>query len=81
MGTWNGTIRLEDLSGQVGFNLVHYTVGSQKTQQFEIHYTRSGTRINNSLNYRPGCTFVTAASFLNITAITGITNLSEISYY
>ena len=21
MGTWNGTIRLEDLSGQVGFNL------------------------------------------------------------
>ena len=27
------------------------------------------------------CVFVTAASFLNITAITGIANLSEISYY
>ena len=29
----------------------------------------------------PGRVFVTAASFLNITAITGIANLSEISYY
>ena len=30
---------------------------------------------------RPECTFVTAASFLNITTKTGIANLIEISYY
>ena len=34
-----------------------------------------------SFQNRSGSVFVTAASFLNITAKTGIANLSEISYY
>ena len=41
--------------------------------------------VNNTttyvLCYDSGCVFVTAASFLNITAKTGIVNLSEIYYY
>ena len=36
---------------------------------------------NKRLNKKPGRVIVTAASFLNITAKTGIVNLSEISYY
>ena len=36
----------------IGFwkNYFHFTVGSQKMQQIEIHYTRSGTNIKNSVH-------------------------------
>ena len=42
---------------------------------------RNIENVNDLNRIHPGRVFVTAASFLNITAKTGIVNLSEIYYY
>ena len=53
----------------------------QRTISTTTTHTMLGQISNIASGRVSGRVFVTAASFLNITAITGIANLSEISYY